>query len=576
MAPLGVNGQTSFFVDTLGQVLGFNALEQKGLIRLFRLTPNYLEWAWPRWGEPRVGKDGTPRPPRIKGFDAVKAIQCLEKAAGQKGPFDPADKVRGRGAWNDDAGHLLWHSGDAIWRVKRGKLEHAPPGEQGRWFYPRRPTVMAPWQEPVSIEDSPARDMFHMLNTWSFERGPVDAVIAIGGIGTMLIGGALRQRPHIAAMGDFGVGKTELNAFIKAVVGDALLDCANATEAGIRQRMDFDTLPVAIDEFEASEHGDNRRVGAIIDLMRASYSGGRVLRGGADHQGVEFQARSAFFASGINLPPMTPADRSRFSILNLGALDASKTGKRPIVQEGDGRMLLRQLMDAWPQFPGVLADWENAIKCAGLSGRVQNTYGTLFAVAQLLLGPELIEEAGLPVTDLQRLGETIASITITERAAQVENWRACLEHLLQVPIDSWRSGEKPSVGRVIEDLERGDLELKYARERLAAAGLGIRDLSGVDYEAIWQLLPEPRPERPARSHPAPWYLLAVPVQKSAALAPLFAGTKWSHGGWVAALQQGPKHIIRRDAGVKRLVKINRVATQCVLVDLAAYDATAEG
>lgn len=285
-------------------------------------------------------------------------------------------------------------------------------------------------------------------------------------------------------MGDFGVGKTELNAFIKGVIGGALIDCANATEAGIRQHMEFDTLPVAIDEFEASEQGENARVNKIIELMRVSYSGGRVLRGGADHQGVEFQARSAFFASGINLPPMKPADRSRYAILNLGELDASKIGARPVVSDTDGRMILRQLMDAWPEFPGVLADWENVIKGAGLSGRVQNTYGTLFAVAQLLLGPELMEEAGLPVTDAQRLGETIQQITATERALQVANWRACLEHLMQGSIDAWRSGEKPSVGRVLEELEAGALELTFARERLAAAGLGIRDLTDIEYEEV--------------------------------------------------------------------------------------------
>lgn len=71
-----------------------------------------------------------------------------------------------------------------------------------------------------------------------------------------------------------------------------------------------------------------------------------------------------------------------------------------------------------------------------------------------------------------------------------------------------------------------------------------------------------------------WYMLAVPV-KSAAVAPLFAGTNWSHGGWAGALQQGPPHIVRRDDGVQRVVKINRVPTWCLLIDLAAYDTTTD-
>jgi hypothetical protein len=222
VTPLGVKGRTSFFVDSIGQVLAFEALRREGVMQLFSITPNAIAHWWPRWSEPKANSEGKAKPPRINGFNADNAIQCLLKAAALCGPFDPAEKIRGRGAWIDDLGRLVWHSGDALWRVENGKLKAAPPGRDGRWFYPRRQKVMAPWQEPVSVADSPAIEMFKMLNTWSFERGAIDAVIAIGGIGVMLVGGALRQRPHIAAMGDFGVGKTELNLFIKAIVAEAL------------------------------------------------------------------------------------------------------------------------------------------------------------------------------------------------------------------------------------------------------------------------------------------------------------------------------------------------------------------
>lgn len=110
-------------------------------------------------------------------------------AASTRPSFDAAEKIRGRGAWIDRYGRLLWHSGNALWIVQNGKLKQASPGEHGAWFYPRRPPVMTPWQEPVTVADSPAPAMFKMLNTWSFERGAVDAVIAIGGIGVMLLGG---------------------------------------------------------------------------------------------------------------------------------------------------------------------------------------------------------------------------------------------------------------------------------------------------------------------------------------------------------------------------------------------------
>lgn len=571
VVPLGVDGHVSYYIDTLGQVLGFDGLDKKRLIRLYRTQPNFLYWAWPRFSDKAKGT------PRINGLEVDDAVQCLEKAAGLRGLFSPADRVRGRGAWtiaataDDRHAPLIWHSGDALWRVRNGRLQQSPPGELGGLFYPRRPPVMTPWPEPVAPDDSPAPGIFRMLQTWSFQRGALDAVLAIGGMGVMLIGGALRHRPHFAAMGDFGVGKSELNGLIKGVVGEALLDCANTTEAGIRQRMAFDTLPVAIDEFEGSE--DNRRVKAIVDLARVAYSGGRVLRGGSDHTGVEFLARSTFFASGINLPPMSAADRSRFAILNLGELDAQKIGERPVIRPDDGRMLLRALMDGWEVLPARLADWEAALAGARLTGRAQDTFGTLFAIAEILLGYDLMKEAGLPLDDRQALGEVVAKATAAERALLVQNWRGALEHMLQVPIDAWKGGEKPSVGRVIEELEADPLHLRFARERLAAAGLGIRELSAAEHAGAWRAI---APERPPPAPRKSYFMLAVPVT-SAALAPLFAGTKWSGGGWAAALEQGPPHVVRRDAGVQRTVKINRVPTWCLLIDLAAYDQlTAEG
>lgn len=546
VVPLGVDGKTSFFIDSMGQLIPVTTSEwgKKMLVQLFCATPNFIAWAWPRWSKPSGGK-----PAAINGVNVDDACACLMKAASSKGLFNPVDRVRGRGAWVDRAQRLLWHSGEALWTID-GKLKAADPGEVSGVFYPRRPAIMEPWPEPVSSDDSPAHQILDCLKSWTWERPALDPVIVLGGLGAMLLGGALPWRPHLAAMGDRGVGKSELNNLIKAVVGSALHDTGNTTAAGIYQRIGLDSLPVAVDEFEASD--DNRRTVAIIELMRIASSGARMFRGGSDHHGVEFQARNAFFASGINLPPMKPQDRSRFAVLNLGKLDVGDKGA-PVIEMDAGRMILRQLMDAWPRFEATYGDWRAILRGANLDGRAQDTYGTLFALADLLLGQEALEAIGLPVTDAPRLGEMISLATEYERGLISDNWRACLDHLLGAPIDAWKGGEKVTIGGIIEQVEREPGEIKYARDRAQAAGCSL-------IEEADDTLP----------HGKRRYLLAVPTS-SPALERIFAPSRWRDGGWTGALRQGPAQIVIRDRGNKQVVKINRVAARCLLIDLRAYD-----
>lgn len=542
--PIGKDGPVSFFIDSMDQFQTVGVKDWSGnrIVDLFALYPNTPDFYWPRWSEGSAKKK-----PVVLGVDVRDATKCLLKAAAKRGTFDPSERVRGRGAW-DVNGALLWHAGDALYRVNQGRLEAMPPGEIDDLFYPARPKIMRPWPMAVAPAESPAQAIFKALTTWSFERKAFDAVLIVGGIGCMIAGGALPFRPHMAFMGDFGVGKTALMNLVQAVVGSALHRTGNTSEAGIRQRLGLDCMPVAIDEFEAT--ADNSRAKQIIDLARISYDGARLWRGGADHKGVEFQARSSFFCNGIQLPPMGSADRSRFAIVNLGKIDAKRMGEPPVIDGEAGRQILRALMDTWGEMRRVLDGWRTVLRAAGLTDRAQNTYGTLFAVAQLLLGDETMEAAGFDMTEAGRLGELIARETSEERGAQVENWRDCLEYMLGSTIDAWRSGERITPGGVIEQLEsnKAGVDIAWVRDRLAAAGLGI-------------IAEEIGPGRMR-------YLLAVP-QKSPALEKLFVAERWKQGGWTGALKQGvASGVVRAEP---RAVKINRVTTWCRLVDLAAYD-----
>jgi len=123
----------------------------------------------------------------------------------------------------------------------------------------------------------------------------------------------------------------------------------------------------------------------------------------------------------------------------------------------------------------------------GLDSRAIDTFGTLLAAADLLVGKERLEEVGLPVADMAHLGELIREATALERAERVDNWHACLSHLLQSTIDAWRGGEKLTIGGVLQAYDLHEQEAAYVREKLGQANLGLKvdkEIAGQWYLAV--------------------------------------------------------------------------------------------
>lgn len=570
ISALGRDGAVDYFIDTLGQLISIDRSQwsDKVLLSLFAGVPNYVTWAWPRLNseQAKIGNR------IINGIEARQAYACLMKASAEKGIFSPADRVRGRGAWTTRTGDLLWHAGDRIYRVDaKGELKEAKPGEIDGIFYPQRPEITTPWRVKVETEASPAHDLLAGLRSWNWERPVLDPLLVVGWVGGAFLGGALDWRSHLYTTGDKGVGKSQLHRILRDLLGTTLLSTADTTPAGIYQRVKQDSLPVAIDELEAS--ADNRRVMGVVSLARLASSGGMMFRGGAEHSGVEFQMRNVFFMSSINPPPLEPADKSRLAILNLGRLDPAKVSASPPTINVDvaGRMILRQLLDGWADVKDKLAYWKAALYQGGIDSRGQDTWGTLLAVANVLLGDEALEEAGLPIADPQRLGELIARETAQERSDAIENWVGCLHYMLGSRIEAWKGGEQPSVGSALEDYENGVLDAKAANDRLTLVGLKVieRRLDEAwSHEADG---PDPWLEEMRRGGATKARLLAVPTQRSPGLDRLFEKSKWKEGVWGSALKQAPRDVVVRHLGNGQNVKINRQAVRCLLVDLDGYD-----
>lgn len=567
---LGKKGETVYVIDAIGEMQAVTRWDLPTLARLFAPHLNYLMWAWPAFGKSEgTNEDGEPLPPKVKRIERDKAAMALINEAGRKGLFDPQQNVRGRGGWKAQD-KFIWHSGKYLFSVDvktdsknraiDWQLTAAKPGEFDGYFYAQDADTLHPWQSPIGVYDSPAHQLLQDLQSWNWERPYIDPIFLLGWIGSSLLGGALEVRPIVFTTGGAGVGKSTLHNIIRALFGNVLYTTANTTAAGIYQNLKQDSRPVAVDEFERKAHSSKE--GQIVELARQSYSGAKGYRGGANGEGTEFELRSSFMFSAIMPPVLGVQDRTRMIILNLNALDKKKTTTQPVISDTAGRMILRQLMDGFHDFYWhILPKWRQILSDPRLpfDARAIDTYGTVLACAELLVGEAGMIDAGLPQNGLAQPGESQLDIdhlveilehaTAAERGDQVPKWQEVIEKILGAKLDSYKGGDKLTVGGVIEQLEAGNdwMTLAEARARLALMGLGLRD----------------------KGDPAEGYTLAIPINDDN-LDRLFADSDYLRGGWTMALKQAPEGVVLRQPD-KQVVKINRLAKKVTLVDLKGFD-----
>lgn len=512
--PLGFDGENYYFVDTKRQVFctGTASMGVERIQKLFSLHEDFLCWAWPSYSKSGV----------VVGFKAEEVRRDLYAAAHFKGSWQPTELVRGRGAWRTDDGRLVLHCGDCLWID--GKPEKT--GEVGAYFYVRRPTGMKPWAEPVPHDDNPAMEVFKMLRTWAMERGDVDAMLLLGWLGVAMLGGALDWRPSAFLVGEAGTGKSELIKLLKTVLGRGLVSSTNATEAGLYQYLGYDSLAVWIDEIE--DEDDSNQAAKVYKMARDAASGSVRLRGGSDHKGVEFQARSAFGFSGINPPPIPTANLTRLAIIQLGKLKTAD-GIVPKLSDPEttGQRLLRRLVDQWEDLPRIYEEYRTVLRSAGHDSRGQNTFGTFLALAHLLLGDEGLEQLGMPYETLDYWGSALAADAVAELQDKQATWHECIDTIMTTPIESYSHGQRLTIAMVLDEFKTADLQdTQLARSRLALADVGLLEKGFV----------------------GDGYGLAIP-NKSQILARMLAKSKYGSdggsGSWAWALRRGPPAIVKK-------------------------------
>ncbi len=502
--PLGVMNDRCYYIDAHRQVREVKARDHSHLnIRhLFGDQPYLLSRWWPRYS--RDGKT-------VTGFRPEEVAEDLMRAAARKGMWNAFQRLRGCGAWLDEEGELVLHAGDAIWIDG----DWQEPGRiDGRHVYPAGEPQPRPARKKAPIgPQGAAEKLLELFRTWRWRRPDTDPELLLGWIAAAMIGGALDWRPMVWITGDKATGKSTLQSLIVKIMGgeSALIAIADASAAGIWQKLGMSSLPVAIDEIEAEE--DNRRSQAVIKLARLAASGGVVIRGGADHQSAEFKARSCFLFSSILVPPLPPQDRSRMAILELGALmSITAPTLKPRELAEFGTQLRRRLLDNWSRYGETLERYRVALAGVGHTGRGADQFGTILACLDLLRFDTAPDNDSLDDW-AEKLRPTAQELSDDN----ADHYR-CVQHLLTQTVDVFKGGRRRTVSELIEqamgipDHEGENPNVTEARKALGT--LGLRVVGEMDGAA------------------KAWFLAVANNHQGT--ANLFKGSHWSGGVWIQA------------------------------------------
>lgn len=293
------HGVFYFLTNRSEQVLAFKAadLGRDGVLAF--LAP----WQW--WKDHHGNEEGK--------VNVRSAVEALQTACFTRGAYDP-DLIRGRGAWLDGDKSVL-HLGDRLIVDGRTRGLNVP---NSRYIYELGRSLTLPDAPTLPVEES--RKLLGMCRRLSWDR-PVSGTLVAGWIAVAPVCGGLKWRPSGWITGGTGTGKSTLQNIIATALGGMALHVQGDTsEAGIRQALANDALPVVFDEAEREDAVAQARFKGVLNLVRQSSSegGGRIVKGTQNQSGARsFRVRSCFMFSSINVGLQHQADENRVTVFAL-------------------------------------------------------------------------------------------------------------------------------------------------------------------------------------------------------------------------------------------------------------------
>ena len=259
--------------------------------------------------------------PTKSGFDKTEAVNWIMRHAYRKGVFN-TDRLRGRGCWKD-GNDVIIHLGD---RLHINGEYKALSDYEGRYIYQsERPFPRFDEVDALTVAEGAKLLELATMFRWTV---PASALLLTGWCFLAPICGALKWRPHIWLTGGAGSGKsTIINEFVHPLMsGMSIFAQGNSTEAGLRQNIKGDAIPVLFEEAEQNTEKERIAMQSVLALIRqsSSESGAKTLKGTAGGTGLTYHIRSMFCLASIQVGIQQQADKERLTVLQLREKDDMK------------------------------------------------------------------------------------------------------------------------------------------------------------------------------------------------------------------------------------------------------------
>lgn len=421
--------------------------------------------------------------PSKNGADWFAAANSLIQRA-KRNDYDPS-LIRGRGAWLDD-GRVVFHRGNSLLvdGIERSLGEHS-----SRWTYNKGRALQIEMNDPLRPQET--RRLIDLIQCFQF-RNQLDHALLSGWLALAPICGAIEWRPHIWLTGPAGSGKTWiLENIVRPVLGNTGLYVQSVTtEAGIRQMLGCDALPVVFDEAEAERDIDQRRMQAVLMLARQASreSDGRIAKGTASGQAMTWHVRSMFMFSSIGIAATQRADLSRVTVLDL-----LPEHQRKVDRFQEALAIWKETL-AFPRFVSALRS--RSIHLAATIAANAVVFKTAVLehlgnqrdadqIGSLLAGAYSLTSSGM-ITSSKAAEWCVKQDWSTYKGAEFgKDESHCLHHLWEANLVVDLNEGGPVRTTVAELLVRsydgnwGSNRSEHARQALARIGIGVRK-DGID------------------------------------------------------------------------------------------------
>ena len=374
--------------------------------------------------------------PSKMGVNWTAAASSLFEKQSQAGIYSP-DRIRGRGAWWDQKQSVL-HLGDrlVVDGINRSVSDGIP---SSRYLYQRLGSLRGP-ANAKPLTDAESYVLAELAERFHWEV-PASGLLIAGWVALAPICGALDWRPHIWLTAGAGSGKSAvLDRFISPLLGDlSLLVAGNTSEAGLRQTLRADALPVVFDEAESNERLDQQRMQSVLSLARVASTESRAqtIKGTAEGDAQRYTIRSMFLMSSIATALKQGADKSRFAQLTLRNPNEMPKAERikhwedlerdldKYITEHIGQRLQARTISLIPIIRQSIKIFSRAASEAFDSQRLGDQYGTLLAGAWSLQSKEVVTRDQAWALIEQNNWEPYS------QATEIPDEQRCLQHILQ-------------------------------------------------------------------------------------------------------------------------------------------------